>query len=113
MHQQPPKIPLFRSTSAANAAQVDSSSAFTVYLGSATKFSLTPAMTLAPRYELPPVPVPEQAQLSWSCSGLPPPPGPYWLRCTLFPVVARARVVLTAGAVSAEPGPIADTADND
>ena len=32
MHQQPPKTPLLRSTSAANASQVDSSSARTVYL---------------------------------------------------------------------------------
>ena len=33
MHQQPPKIPLLRSTSAANAGQVDSSRALTVYSG--------------------------------------------------------------------------------
>jgi len=33
MHQQPPKTPLLRSTSAANAGQVDSSRALTVYAG--------------------------------------------------------------------------------
>ena len=31
MHQQPPKTPLLRSTNAANAGQVDSSNALTVY----------------------------------------------------------------------------------
>src|SRR5690349_15583735 len=34
MHQQPPKMPLFRSTNSANAGHVDSSSALTVYAGS-------------------------------------------------------------------------------
>jgi hypothetical protein len=33
MHQQPPKTPLLRSTNAANAGQVDSSNALTVYSG--------------------------------------------------------------------------------
>ena len=37
MHQQPPKTPLLRSTNAANASHVDSSSALTVYVGSLTK----------------------------------------------------------------------------
>jgi hypothetical protein len=41
MHQQPPKMPLLRSTNAANAAHVDSSRALTVYLGSAMKSNLT------------------------------------------------------------------------
>ena len=36
MHQQPPKMPLLRSTSAANAGQVDSSSALTMYAGTTT-----------------------------------------------------------------------------
>src|SRR6202050_1568391 len=40
MHQHPPKMPLLRSTSAANAAHVDSSRAFTVYVGSDTQPSL-------------------------------------------------------------------------
>src|SRR5262249_41930474 len=40
MHQQPPKMPLLRSTSAANAAHVDASRAFTVYAGSAMTSSL-------------------------------------------------------------------------
>jgi hypothetical protein len=33
MHQQPPKTPLLRSSNAANAGQVDSSRALTVYSG--------------------------------------------------------------------------------
>jgi hypothetical protein len=37
MHQQPPKIPLLRSTSVANAGQVDSSKALTVYSGTAVE----------------------------------------------------------------------------
>ena len=40
MHQQPPKMPLLRSTRAANAAHVDSSRALTVYPGSTTEPSL-------------------------------------------------------------------------
>ena len=40
MHQQPPKTPLLRSTSAAKASHVDSSSALTVYDGTATAFSV-------------------------------------------------------------------------
>ena len=40
MHQHPPKMPLLRSTSAANAVHVDSSRAFTVYVGSGTQPSL-------------------------------------------------------------------------
>jgi hypothetical protein len=39
MHQQPPKMPPFRSTSAANAGQLDSSKALTLYAG--TSMSLT------------------------------------------------------------------------
>src|ERR1700747_2469483 len=39
MHQQPPKTPLLRSTSAANAGQVDSSSALTTYAGTTTRVS--------------------------------------------------------------------------
>src|SRR6266516_138921 len=45
MHQQPPKIPLLRSTSAANAGQVDSSRALTVYSGTTAernRFGLLP-----------------------------------------------------------------------
>jgi hypothetical protein len=41
MHQHPPKMPLLRSTSVANAAHVDWSRAFTMYVGSAMKPSLT------------------------------------------------------------------------
>ncbi len=37
MHQQPPKTPLLRSTNAANASHVDSSSALTVYIASPMK----------------------------------------------------------------------------
>jgi len=40
MHQQPPNTPLFRSTSAAKGAQVDSESGLTVYLGCATSPTL-------------------------------------------------------------------------
>src|SRR5262244_147636 len=39
MHQQPPKMPLLRSNSAANAAHVASSRARTVYAGSAIRFA--------------------------------------------------------------------------
>jgi hypothetical protein len=39
MHQQPPKIPLLRSTNAANAGQVAISRALIVYVGS----SMSPA----------------------------------------------------------------------
>src|SRR5215831_841445 len=41
MHQQPPKMPLLRSTNAANAVHVDSSRALTVYVGPAMKSRLT------------------------------------------------------------------------
>ena len=47
MHQQPPKMPLLRSTNAANAVHVDSSSALTVYVGSAMKSSLMRAVARA------------------------------------------------------------------
>jgi hypothetical protein len=47
MHQHPPKMPLLRSTSAANAGHVDSSRAFTVYVGSDTKPSLMRATAQA------------------------------------------------------------------
>jgi len=47
MHQQPPKMPLLRSTSAANAVHVDGSRAFTEYPGSLTKPSLTRAQRMA------------------------------------------------------------------
>ena len=45
MHQQPPKMPLLRSTKAANAAHVDSSRALTVYAGATTKPSLPRRLT--------------------------------------------------------------------
>jgi Domain of unknown function (DU1801) len=41
MHQQPPKTPLLRSTNAANASQVDSPRASTVYVGPIMKPSVT------------------------------------------------------------------------
>ena len=44
MHQQPPKMPLLRSTNAANAAHVDSSRALTVYAGATMKPSLPGGM---------------------------------------------------------------------
>jgi len=52
MHQHPPKMPLLRSTSAANAAHVDWSRAFTVYVGSGIKPSLNGATAPAFRPEL-------------------------------------------------------------
>ena len=45
LHQHPPKMPLLSSTSAANAAHVDESRAFTVHVGSAIEPSPTRAPT--------------------------------------------------------------------
>jgi hypothetical protein len=51
MHQQPPKMPLLRSTNAANAAHVDSSRALTVYAGATMKPSLPRGMIRSPGRE--------------------------------------------------------------